>query len=367
MKHPVHLIAAARPNFMKVAPLYHALRRTDWCVPILVHTGQHYDYNMSKAFLDDLGLPNCDIHLGVGSGTHAQQTAGVMIAYERALLPTPPAWVVVVGDVNSTMACTLVAKKLNIPVAHLESGLRSFDRTMPEEVNRVVTDSLSDLLWTPSADADQNLIAEGIAGERIVRVGNIMIDSLEMLRARFGAAQAYERFGVSPKRYALVTLHRPANVDSREKLASIVDTLVALSHTIPLVFPLHPRTRKNLEAFGLAEMLLGQEGIVCTDPLTYIDFMSLMEKCVFALTDSGGIQEETTCLNVPCMTLRSNTERPITLTIGTNKLVGIHEVLPYAECLLAGHVPQGKRPPLWDGHTAKRATDSLRGAIHKSL
>jgi hypothetical protein len=247
----VHLIAAARPNFMKVAPLYHVLRKYPWFKPVVVHTGQHYDANMSDMLLNDLGLPDPDLHLGVGSGTHAEQTAGVMLAYERVCLEQPPNWVVVVGDVNSTIACALVAKKLYIPVAHLEAGLRSWDRTMPEEINRIVTDAISDLLWTPSADADENLRREGIPKERIVLVGNIMIDSYEMLREKIEGEQMARRMQLENALYGVITLHRPSNVDHKERLAMLVSLLIEIGQIVPLVFPVHPRTRARLEAFGL--------------------------------------------------------------------------------------------------------------------
>ncbi|MCH7662919.1 MAG: UDP-N-acetylglucosamine 2-epimerase, partial [Chloroflexi bacterium] len=245
----IHLIAAARPNFMKVAPLYHVLQDTDWCQPLLVHTGQHYDDNMSAAFLRDLGLPDPDIHLGVGSGSHAEQTAGVMIAYEMVCLENPPDWVIVVGDVNSTLACSITAKKLWLPVAHLEAGLRSRDRTMPEEINRIVTDAICDLLWTPSPDADENLINEGVLPEKIVRVGNIMLDSYEMLRPKIEADETLLSFDLAPGSYAVVTVHRPVNVDTLESLSKLVASLVDISIRIPLIFPIHPRTHECLQKF----------------------------------------------------------------------------------------------------------------------
>ncbi|HHH45496.1 MAG TPA: UDP-N-acetyl glucosamine 2-epimerase, partial [Thiotrichales bacterium] len=254
-RHRIHLIAAARPNFMKVAPLYHALKEAPWAETVLVHTGQHYDPNMSDAFFRDLGLPDPDIHLGVGSGTHAEQTAGVMVAYEKVCLERRPDWIVVVGDVNSTIACALVGAKLCIPVAHLEAGLRSRDRTMPEEINRILTDAIADLLWTPSPDGDENLRAEGVPAERIERVGNIMIDSYEMMRSRIEAAGTREAFGLSSRGYGVVTLHRPANVDTPESLAPLVEQLVASAARLPLVFPVHPRTRGRLEDFGLMSHL----------------------------------------------------------------------------------------------------------------
>ena len=247
----IHLIAAARPNFMKIAPLFHALAAEPWAEPVIVHTGQHYDLNMSDTFFRDLALPEPHVHLGVGSGSHAGQTGRVMIAYEKVLLETPPSLVVVAGDVNSTVAAALTAVKLGIPVAHLEAGLRSFDRTMPEEINRLVTDVLADLLWTPSPDGDENLLREGIPRHRIVRVGNIMIDSLEMLRAGIESLRVFEGYGLRKGGYGVVTLHRPSNVDDPESLAALCKALIQTSNRIPLVFPVHPRTRKNLAVHGL--------------------------------------------------------------------------------------------------------------------
>lgn len=359
----VHLIAAARPNFMKVAPLYHALSREDWCRPVLVHTGQHYDAEMSDAFFSDLGLPAPDIHLGVGSGTHAEQTAGVMVAFERICLEQPPGCVVVVGDVNSTMACTIAAKKLGLPVAHLEAGLRSGDRSMPEEINRLVTDVLADRLWTPSPDADANLLREGIPPERIDRVGNIMIDSFEMLRNKIEARAAAEGLGLAPGTYGVVTLHRPSNVDQRERLVELIETIGKISRMLPLVFPVHPRTRSRLEAFGLETTLAGWPNIKLTAPLGYIDFMSLVCRARLAITDSGGIQEETTYLNIPCLTLRQNTERPITVTQGTNRLVKAQDLEGLAQEILNGRKPEGRRPEFWDGQTAQRVVSSLKTAL----
>jgi UDP-N-acetylglucosamine 2-epimerase (non-hydrolysing) len=357
--HVVHLIAAARPNFMKVAPVFHALKKEAWCRPVLVHTGQHYDPEMSDAFFTDLGMPKPDFHLGIGSGSHAEQTGGVMIAYEKIAIENPPAWTIVVGDVNSTMACTLAAKKLNLNVAHLEAGLRSGDRTMPEEINRIVTDSVSDLLWTPSEDADANLLHEGVPAERISRIGNVMIDSFEMLRGKIEAERTREAFRLERGGYGVVTMHRPANVDRRETLEPLVTTLVSVSHEIPLVLALHPRTRKNLERFGLVESLTKAPEIHLTGPMSYIRFMGLVMESGLLITDSGGIQEETTYLGIPCLTLRPNTERPITVTHGTNRLVKLETL--HAETMAAlrrGHT----RPvpvPFWDGHTADRAVRDL--------
>ncbi len=359
----VHLIAAARPNFMKVAPVYHALVREDWCRPLIVHTGQHYDANMSEAFLADLGLPRPDVHLGVGSGTHAEQTARVMTAYEKLLLEDPPDWIIVVGDVNSTMACTLAAKKLCLAVAHLEAGLRSRDMTMPEEINRLVTDAVADVLWTPSEDADQNLLKEGIAPDKIARIGNIMIDSFEMLRPRVEAERAHADLGLAPKGYGVVTLHRPSNVDGEEILALLVDTLATIGRELPLVFAVHPRTRKNLEAFGLLDRLVGAPGIRATEPMNYIRFMSLVREARLVVTDSGGVQEETTYLGIPCLTLRDTTERPITVWQGSNRLVLPRDLAGAVARVLAGDWPTGRCPELWDGDTASRLVADLKRRV----
>ena len=359
MSLKIDLVAAARPNFMKIAPLYHALSRESWCRARIVHTGQHYDPNMSDAFFRDLQLPDPQLHLGVGSGSHAEQLGGVMIAYERALAAERPDWIVVVGDVNSTAACSLVGAKLWIPVIHLEAGLRSRDRRMPEEINRMVTDAIVDVLWTPSPDADENLRAEGVSAERIDLVGNIMIDSYELMRARIESAGTRKAMGLEGRRYGVVTLHRPSNVDDAEPLALLVDGLVAVSKQLPLVFPVHPRTRKRLAEFGLMSRFDSGQVRLC-DPLSYIEFMNLVSGSALAITDSGGVQEETTYLGIPCMTLRENTERPITVTEGSNRLVKPQDLARNAVEALSGRWTTGKRPALWDGQTAARCVAALR-------
>lgn len=356
----VHLIAAARPNFMKVAPLYHELSRTSWCCAQVVHTGQHYDANMSDAFFSDLRLPEPTHHLEVGSGTHAEQTGRTMIAYEAVCTTHRPDAVIVVGDVNATAACAMVGAKLGIPVVHLEAGLRSRDRSMPEEINRLVTDAIADLLWTPSRDADANLLAEGVAAEKIDCIGNIMLDSFEMLRERICAAGTREALGLSKHAYAVVTLHRPSNVDRREKLTELLAALAAVAQEIDVVFAIHPRTKKKLEDFGLLAMISADARIRATDPLSYIEFMNLIMHATIAITDSGGIQEETTYLGIPCATLRANTERPVTVTEGTNRLLQPAALPAAVREALSGKWPKGRRPERWDGHAAERAAMSLK-------
>ncbi|MDE2270365.1 MAG: UDP-N-acetylglucosamine 2-epimerase (non-hydrolyzing) [Xanthomonadaceae bacterium] len=356
----VDLIAAARPNFMKVAPLLHALHGQAWCRVRLVHTGQHYDANMSEAFFRDLRLPAPDLHLGVGSGSHAEQTANVMLAYERACIEARPDLIVVVGDVNSTVACALVATKLSIPVAHLEAGLRSRDRRMPEEINRLVTDAVANILWTPSPDADENLIAEGVPPAKISNVGNIMIDSYELMRERIQASGTRGQLGLADGRYGVVTLHRPSNVDEPTALAALVAQLVDISARMPLAFPVHPRTRKNLEAFDLWTTLVDAPGLKVIEPLGYVDFMNLVCGARLVITDSGGVQEETTYLGIPCLTLRTTTERPITVTEGTNRLVALDDLGSAVEEILCGRWPPGSKPALWDGHAARRVVDDIR-------
>jgi UDP-N-acetylglucosamine 2-epimerase (non-hydrolysing) len=359
MSPTFHLIAAARPNFMKIAPVYHAMNAADWCEPVIVHTGQHYDANMSDSFFEDLGLPTPDYNLEVGSGSHAEQTGAVMVAYEKIIMETPPDATIVVGDVNSTIACTLAAKKLCLKVAHLEAGLRSKDWDMPEEINRIVTDSISDVLWTPSPDGDQNLLKEGVAPERITRVGNVMLDSYELMRPRIEAESPRVHFGLDAKGYGIVTLHRPSNVDRKETLAPLVKALKSAAARIPIVCPIHPRTRKSLETHGLLDDFLSAEGVHVSEPINYIRFMGLVREAALVITDSGGIQEETTYLNIPCITLRENTERPITITEGTNKLARIPDLPGYVGDILNGRWPAGRKPELWDGKTADRILSDL--------
>jgi UDP-N-acetylglucosamine 2-epimerase (non-hydrolysing) len=357
-------IVGARPNFMKVAPIVEAMRRRPAeFEPLVVHTGQHYDERMSEAFFRDLGLPTPDVDLGVGSASHARQTAAVMERFEPVVLEHRPDWVLVVGDVNSTLACALVCAKLLVPVAHVEAGLRSRDRSMPEEINRLLTDQLSDLLLTPSADADENLRREGIPPERIRLVGNVMIDSLLAQTGRAEGSRVREQLGVAGADYAVVTLHRPSNVDDPARLEGILSALAEIGSRLPVVFPAHPRTRKNVEKFGLEE-LVGDGGRVrLVEPLGYHDFLRLYGGARLVLTDSGGLQEETTALGIPCLTLRENTERPVTVELGTNRLVGTEPkriVRAAREALEEGGrgVPP-RVPPLWDGRTADRILDAL--------
>jgi UDP-N-acetylglucosamine 2-epimerase (non-hydrolysing) len=364
MKARIHLIAGARPNFMKIAPLWHALARSNGAFDAaLVHTGQHYDDEMSDVFLRQFRLPKPHFTLGAGSGSHAEQTAAVMTAYERVCRADRPDWTIVVGDVNSTMAATLVAKKLLVKVAHLEAGLRSFDRSMPEEINRIVTDALADLLWTPSPDGDANLLQEGVPPERIARVGNIMIDAFEMLRNEIAASGWPQRNGLTAGTFAVVTLHRPTNVDAPERLTRLMQTLERVASRLPLVLPLHPRTRLRLTEACLLERIEAAPGIRLTAPLGYVEFMSAVTAARLVLTDSGGVQEETTYLGIPCLTLRDNTERPITVTEGSNRLVRIDTLESEVERVLDGPRRVGNRPALWDGATADRVVANLIGHL----
>ncbi len=360
----VLLVVGARPNFMKMAPLYFEMVKTEPLQPLIVHTGQHYDYVMSQAFFEDLELPQPHHFLGTGSGSHAEQTARIMVEFEKVLLAKQPDLVVVFGDVNSTLACSVTAKKLLIPVAHVEAGLRSFDETMPEEINRRVTDVVSDLLFTPSPDGDENLRREGIPPKKIHRVGNIMIDSLVRILQRIDPdqqAQIVQRFGLNPRNYVLVTLHRPSNVDEKDSLEQILKYLNRLAAQVPVVFPVHPRTRKNIEAFGIEASFHAAFHLV--EPVRYREFLTLENHARFIVTDSGGIQEEATYLGLPCLTLRPNTERPITITEGTNELADMGNIEEYSARILAGRWKQGQIPALWDGQTAARIVQALLGYV----
>ena len=356
----IHLVCGARPNFMKVAPLFHALSAEPWATPVIVHTGQHYDANMSGSFFSEFGLPEPHVSLGVGSGSHAEQTARVMVSYEKVLQEQRPGLVVVVGDVNSTMAATLAASKLGIKVAHLEAGLRSFDRRMPEEINRLVTDVLADILWTPSQDAVDNLLAEGISAARILMVGNIMIDCLEMLRDRIERKRAHAEYGQTPGSYAVVTIHRPSNVDDPAVLRELCAVLERVSASIPLIFPVHPRTRHRIAADGLLQEAQGERRLFLPEPLGYTTFMSLVFNARLAITDSGGIQEETTYLGIPCLTLRENTERPVTVTQGTNRLCAPAELAARVQQVLRNGKPPIPSIELWDGRTAERVVKAIQ-------
>lgn len=354
-------IVGARPNFMKIAPIVDAMKNVRELEAFLVHTGQHYDAGMSDVFFQDLGIPAPDVHLGVGSGTHAEQTARIMVEFEKICLSgqgANPDLVVVVGDVNSTMACTIVAAKLRIPVAHVEAGLRSFDRTMPEEINRLVTDALADLLFTTSRDADENLQHEGVPREKIHFVGNVMIDTLLKQRDRAAALNVLSRFELQPGKYALVTLHRPSNVDDPDVLGDILEALQKISASMPVLFPIHPRTAKRISDFNL-----DASAIRTVDPLGYLEFLNLTSNAGMVLTDSGGLQEETTILGIPCLTLRYNTERPVTISHGTNIMVGPDKVriIEAFQRILSGDWKPAGPPELWDGKAAERIVDVIRG------
>ena len=374
------LVAGARPNFMKVAPLIKAIQahnardesRIEWR---LVHTGQHYDSGMSEIFFGELGIPAPDFNLEVGSGSHATQTANIMLRFEPVLLNAfapvgsqssgvsgPPSdWVVVVGDVNSTMACTLVAAKMGVRVAHVEAGLRSFDRTMPEEINRIVTDSLADLLLTPSEDANENLRREGIPEHKIRLVGNIMIDSL-LAHLQSTNGEVLERFGIADRSFIYVTLHRPSNVDRKESLAVIVEELNRVADEWPVVFPIHPRTRKQMKDFGLS--FRPNTGLKLLDPIGYRDSIALTQHARCVLTDSGGLQEESTYFRTPCLTLRPNTERPITIELGSNRLTSTGNLRNALEETLQAEERIGRVPPMWDGQTADRIVHALLTSGH---
>ncbi|MDQ6652298.1 MAG: UDP-N-acetylglucosamine 2-epimerase (non-hydrolyzing) [Acidobacteriota bacterium] len=356
-------VVGARPNFMKVAPIVEAMKRRDReFTSLVVHTGQHYDSAMSDAFFHDLDLPQADVYLGVGSSSHAAQTAAVMERFEPVVVKENPDWVLVVGDVNSTLACALVSVKLGVKVAHVEAGLRSRDRRMPEEINRLLTDQIANLLFTPSEDANENLLAEGIAPERIRFVGNVMIDSLFKHLPRARESTVGQDLGLGEGEYAVLTLHRPSNVDDLSTFSRILEALEEISKRLPIIFPVHPRTRKTIEQLGFSERIEKASGLRMIEPLGYVDFLGLSSRARLVLTDSGGIQEETTVLGIPCITLRESTERPVTVEMGTNKVVGTDpkKITTTAFAALDGpKTMQLSLPPLWDGHTAVRILDSL--------
>lgn len=375
--HKVVHVVGARPNFVKVAPVLKEMRNFSQYEPVLVHTGQHYDYTMSKAFFDDLELPQPDVYLGVGSGSHAEQTARIMVEFEKVCIKEKPELVMVYGDVNSTLACSITAAKLCLPVAHVEAGLRSFDRSMPEEINRIVTDSLSDYLFTTCQDANINLKKEGSSKEKIYFVGNVMVDTLLQFREKTKKSSILQKLGLMEKsttdgsqhiaNYSVLTLHRPSNVDNRGCLQNILEAIKVISNDLPVIFPIHPRTRKQIEVFALGDYLhdfpnLNQQSvpngysIYSINPLGYLDFIHLIANSKFVLTDSGGLQEETTVLRIPCLTLRENTERPVTVVEGTNTIVGSDKAKIISESLkiLSGQGKRGKLPRFWDGKASQR-------------
>ncbi|MBN1543337.1 UDP-N-acetylglucosamine 2-epimerase (non-hydrolyzing) [candidate division KSB1 bacterium] len=354
-------VVGARPNFMKIAPIHRRMLDSGRCDPVLIHTGQHYDGRMSDSFFQDLGLPKPDRYLGVGSGSHAEQTAAVMIGIEKALMELCPDWVIVVGDVNSTLAAALVAAKMHIPIAHVEAGLRSGDRRMPEEINRILTDSLADLLFVTEQSGLDHLTKEGHDGSGIHLVGNVMIDSLVEQLEAIENDPVLESLGLEADSYALVTLHRPSNVDHPEIFSGIIDALEALQQRIDLVFPLHPRTEKTAARFGLLDRLKNMPSMHLTPPLGYLPFIRLLKNARLMLTDSGGVQEETTFFGVPCLTCRENTERPVTIELGTNRLVSpsTRAIFDAAQPFLDGGKPSFQVPPLWDGKAAQRIVEIM--------
>jgi len=355
------IVAGARPNFMKVAPIIHEIERRDEHSFVLVHTGQHYDEQMSDTFFRELMIPDPHEHLHVGSASHAVQTAKIMMAFEPVLEQHKPDVIVVVGDVNSTIACTLVGAKLNVPVAHVEAGLRSRDLAMPEEINRIVTDSIANVLLTPSEDGDRNLLAEGIPPERIHRVGNIMIDTLREQESLAEPPPIWEEAGLEAGEYIFLTMHRPSNVDTPEMLGHYLSIFQKVKETYPIVWPLHPRTRARLVGFDFIDRLVEQDDLMLTDALPYRQSLYLMKRAAGVITDSGGVQEETTALGTPCLTIRENTERSITVKEGTNVLVGSDQkaILQGVADIKAGNVKRGNIPELWDGKAAERIIDAI--------
>jgi UDP-N-acetylglucosamine 2-epimerase (non-hydrolysing) len=355
-------VVGARPNFMKIAPIHRLMvdSQNDF-TPLLVHTGQHYDERMSKFFFEDLQMPQPDIYLGVGSGSHAEQTAKIMVEFEKICQEHQPDLILVVGDVNSTAACSMVASKLWIPIAHVEAGLRSFDRKMPEEINRLVTDALSDYLFTTEKSGDENLKREGVNSSKIHFVGNVMIDSLVYFIKIAEQSNILNDLKLSSSEYALVTLHRPSNVDDPDNFKKILKAFKEIQEKVKIIFPIHPRTQKNIEALGLKDEVNELLNLHLLPPIGYLDFMKLMVNCKFVMTDSGGIQEETTYLGIPCLTLRENTERPITTEIGTNEIVGTDtdKIIRLTGEIISGNWKKGRIPDLWDGQAAQRIISVL--------
>lgn len=354
----------ARPNFIKIAPIIEELKKHDEVDWLLVHTGQHYDYELSKSFFTDLDIPEPNIHLDVGSGTHAEQTGQIMIRFEKVLAEQHPDLVVVVGDVNSTLACALAASKLHIPIAHVEAGLRSGDRIMPEEINRILTDAISDYLFVTEPSGEDNLLRQGIPSKKIFVVGNVMIDTLLKNRQRALKCSVLSKLKLQPEGYAVLTLHRPENVDFKENFSNLLSALGELRKHIKIVYPVHPRAKKRIDEFGLQKsfpFLIGEDRFILVDPLSYLDFLKLVSESRFVLTDSGGIQEETTVLRIPCLTLRKNTERPVTVMEGTNTIVGTDpkKIVTKSLQILDGYRKAGKIPRLWDGKTAERIVKIL--------
>ncbi len=355
-------VVGARPNFMKIAPIQREMAKYSDMEPVLVHTGQHYDERMSKFFFDDLQLPEPDIYLGVGSGTHAEQTAKIMMQFEKVIAQEKPDLVIVVGDVNSTAACSMVAAKMNTKIAHVEAGLRSFDRTMPEEINRLVTDVLSDFLFVTEKSGLENLKREGIADSKVHFVGHVMIDSLIYFKPMAEKSNILEKLNLDSRAYGVITLHRPSNVDNKENFEKLLDAFEHIEKRLPLIFPIHPRSQKMIDRFGLRSKVKKMENLKLLEPLGYLDFMKLLHHAKLVLTDSGGIQEETTYLGIPCITMRENTERPITIEIGTNVLVGTdtQRIIEEAQKVLDGKAKNGQIPELWDGHAAERIVNILK-------
>ncbi|MFA6950184.1 MAG: UDP-N-acetylglucosamine 2-epimerase (non-hydrolyzing) [Lentimicrobiaceae bacterium] len=359
------IIAGARPNFMKIAPIMHTMRQSAKLEPVLIHTGQHYDVQMSDTFFKELNIPHPDISLEVGSGTHAQQVARIMERFEPVCDEQKPRAILVVGDVNSTMACSIVAAKKDIKIIHVEAGIRSRDRSMPEEINRMVTDSITDILMPPSRDAVANLLAEGHCLDHIHLVGNIMIDTLLESQEMIGRSQILEKLGLNKGEYVSLTLHRPSNVDNIDNFKQILTALDHIQKELPIVFPIHPRTQKMIIRFGLEEYVSSLRNLILTEPLGYFDFGRLISQSRFVLTDSGGIQEETTVYGIPCITLRENTERPITVWEGTNELAGCdtEKIIMLAGKIMKGQWKESHIPELWDGKTAARIIKVLEDVL----